>query len=145
MSTSTLLSGSVEFVGGVDLRTVKNVVHELANYTEIEPSVILTDEKYTQNYYKYSDRNLIVCHKDKGVKRYTVHYSDTNFSSHIYDEEWGAIQNVIVSHAKIIKMVDLSLWYLSESDKGIYHDHEALMEMEVKSMEDRLTGDDTDG
>lgn len=145
MSVSTLLLGSVEFMEGVDLNIVKIIVHELADNLEIEPNIVVQHEKYAINKYEYHDRNLIICHENEGVKRYVVNYEHINFSSHIYDDEWDAAENTIVSQAKIIKTSDLSLWYLSDSeDKGFHHDHEGLMEMAIKSMEDRLTGSDTD-
>lgn len=144
MSVGVLLRGSIEFVDGVDLDTVKNVVHELADDIEIEPTIVVPLKEFVDDYYKNHDRNMIIRDKHNDAEQYTAHYEYVNWSSHIYDDDWKAIENIIVSHAKIIEKLDLSLWYLSGGDREVYLNHEELMEMDVKSIERNLAGDGPD-
>ena len=141
MSNETLLVGAITFIGGLDEDEVRRIAEDLSEYTEISPEDMISDRTYQDSGMQW--RSLIT-YSDYGKRQYTLHYNYVNWSSHMYEETWNDMMKYLAKHAKKIREVSLSLFYLQEPDRDINIDQKGLMELRIEQVSKQLLGEDED-
>jgi len=141
VSNETLLVGAITFIGGLDEDEVRRIAEDLSEYTEISPEDMISDRTYQDSGMQW--RSLIT-YSDYGKRQYTLHYNYVNWSSHMYEETWNDMMKYLAKHAKKIREVSLSLFYLQEPDRDINIDQKGLMELRIEQVSKQLLGEDED-
>jgi len=140
VSTETLLVGAITFVGGLDEDEVRRIADDLSEYTEISPEDMMSDREYQDSGMQWKS---LITYSDYGKTQYTLHYNYVNWSSHMYEETWDDMMKYLTKHAKKIRKVNLSLFYLQEPDRGdINIDQKGLMELRIEQVSKQLLGED---
>ena len=141
MSTETLLVGVITFARGLDEDEVRRIADDLSEYTEISPEDMISDRTYQDSGMQWKS---LITYSDYGKRQYTLHYNYVNWSSHMYEETWDDMMKYLVKHAKKIREVNLSLFYLREPDRDINIDQKGLMELRIEQVSKQLLGEDED-
>jgi len=141
VSTETLLVGAITFIGGLDEDEVKSIADDLSEYTEISPEDMISERTYQDSGMQWKS---LLTYSDSGKRQYTLHYNYVNWSSHMYEETWNDMMKYLVKHAKKIREVNLSLFYLQEPDRDIYIDQKGLMELRIEQVSKQLLEEDED-
>jgi len=141
VSTETLLVGVISFIGGLDEDEVKSIADDLSEYTEISPEDMISDREYQDSGMRWKS---LLTYSDYGKMQYTLHYNYVNWSSHMYEETWNDMMKYLTKHAKKIRKVGLSLFYLQEPDRDINIDQKGLMELRIEQVSKQLLEEDED-
>ena len=141
MSTETLLVGAITFVGGLDEDEVRRIADDLSEYTEISPEDMMSERAYQDSGMQWKS---LLTYSDYGKRQYTLHYNYVNWSSHMYEDTWNDMMKYLTKHAKKIREVNLSLFYLQEPDRDINIDQKGLMELRIEQVSKQLLGEDED-
>jgi len=141
VSTETLLVGVITFARGLDLDEVRRIADDLSEYTEISPEDIMSYREYQDSGMQW--KSLLTYIGEREIQ-YTLHYNYVNWSSHMYEDTWDDIMKYLTKHAKKIRKVGLSLFYLQEPDRDIYIDQKGLMELRIEQVSEQLLGEDED-
>jgi len=141
VSTETLLVGAITFISGLDEDEVRGIADDLSEYTEISPEDMMSDRTYQDSGMQWKS---LITYSDYGKRQYTLHYNYVNWSSHMYEDTWENMMKYLARHAKKIRKVGLSLFYLQEPDRDIYIDQKGLMELRIEQVSKQLLGEDED-
>jgi len=141
VSTGTLLVGYIEFVGGLDFDEVKKIADDLFEYTKISPDDIIKLNGYTTSYAYWGSW---LTYTGKKRIQYTLHYNYVDWFSNMDEDRWEGMMKYLAKHAKKIREVNLSLFYLQKPDRNININHEGLMELRIEQVSKQLLGEDED-
>jgi len=120
---------------------VRSIADDLSEYTEISPEDMISDREYQDSGMQWKS---LLTYSDYGKRQYTLHYNYVNWSSHMYEETWNDIMKYLTKHAKKIREVNLSLFYLQEPDRDINIDQKGLMELRIEQVSKQLLEEDED-
>jgi hypothetical protein len=138
VSSETLLVGAITFICGLDEDEVRSITDDLSECTEISPEDMISDRTYQDSGMQWKS---LLTYSDYGKRQYTLHYNYVNWSSHTYENRWNDMMKYLAKHAKKIREVNLSLFYLQEPDRDIYVDLKGLMELRIEQVSKQLLGE----
>ena len=141
MSTETLLVGVITFARGLDLDEVKSIADDLSEYTEISPEDVISEMKYPDPGKQWQS---VLTYTGKKKRQYTLNYNYVHWSSHMYEDMWDDMLKYLAKHAKKIREVSLSLFYLQEPYRHIYIDQKGLIRLRIEQVSKQLLGEDED-